>query len=300
MQIETLKMFCDVVDTGSFSIAARLNHVTQSAVSQQIRALEERYAQKLLSRSARAAVPTAAGSRLYRASKELLLTFGGLEAGMREQAHEVGGEVTLATIYSVGLYELSPYLKSLLKRFPKVTLRLSYRRSADVVEDVLSGSAHLGIVAYPTARPGLTVLPLKSDDLVLVCARSHPLSRKRRVLLADLEGERFIGFDRDIPTGKAVDGILRDAGVNVNVTMEMDNVETIKQAVELGLGVSILPRATVLGDEKRGALLTRALADGEFTRPIGLLLKKGRFLDRAASAVVEVLSGGVGAPELER
>lgn len=292
MQIESLKMFCDIVETGSFSTAARLNHVTQSAVSQQVRSLETRYTQKLLSRSARTAVPTPAGSKLYRASKEILQSFAALEVSMREETHEATGEVVVATIYSVGMHELSPYLKAMLRRFPKVSVRLSYRRAEHVVDDVLADQAHIGIIAYPTQRPGLQILPFRSDELVLVCAKDHPLAAKRTAKLADLEGVRFIGFERKIPTGKAVEKMLRSASVHVHPAMEMDNVETIKRAVEIGLGVSILPKATVQNEEFNGTLVTRPFSDGVFTRPIGLLLRKGRFLDRAASSVLEVLTHG--------
>ncbi len=292
MQIESLKMFCDVVETGSFSMAARLNHVTQSAVSQQIRALESRFTQKLLSRSARAAVPTPAGNKLYRAGKEILQSFSALETAMREDSQEVAGEVVIATITSVGMHELSPYLKAILRRFPKVNLKLNYRRSDLVVDDVLADQAHLGIVAYPAARAGVQLLPFRSDELVLTCAKDHPLTQKKQLRLADLEGMRFIAFERDIPTGKAVDKLLRGAGVQVQTAMEMDNVETIKRAVELGLGVSILPKATVQTEELNGALVTRSFVDGNFVRPIGILLRKGRFLERAASGVLEVLTHG--------
>lgn len=292
MQIETLKMFCDVVETGSFSMAARLNKVTQSAVSQQIRALETRYTQRLLSRSARSAVPTPAGQKLYRTSKEILQTFAGLEVALREESNEVAGEVVVATIYSVGLHELSPYLKAILRRYPKVNVRLNYRRSDLVVEEVLSDQAHIGITAYPTPRPGIQILQFRSDELALVCAKDHPLATRRSVKLTDLEGMRFVTFERDIPTGKAVDRMLRAASVQVQVVMEMDNIETIKRAVELGLGVSILPKATLQAEELNGTLVARSFSDGTFTRPIGLLLRKGRFLDRAASGVLEVLSHG--------
>jgi DNA-binding transcriptional LysR family regulator len=290
MQIETLKMFCDVVDTGSFSAAAQRNHVTQSAVSQQMRSLEARYGQRLLLRGAQATAPSEAGTRLHRAARELLLGFESMEASMRDPAAEVSGEVTLATIYSVGLYELSPYLRVLLERYPKVRLRLSYRRSDLVVEDVLSGMAHVGIVAYPAPRARLEVLPFKSDQLVLVCAPDHPLARRRKVALEHLAGVRFIGFSPDIPTRKAVDRILRREGVQVETVMEMENVETIKQAVGLGMGVAILPSATVSAEEQNGVLVTRVFAGRALTRPIGLLLRRGRSLDRAAEAVVKVLS----------
>ena len=161
MQLESLKMFCDVVETGSFSRAAQLNHVTQSAVSQQIRALENRYDQRLLSRSARQVTPTPAGERLFRGCKEILTRFDEVESEIREQASEVSGATTVSTIYSVGLHELQNIQRELLKSHPKVNLRLNYRRSDQVYDDVILGAADLWLVAYPQPRAGVDVVPFR-------------------------------------------------------------------------------------------------------------------------------------------
>ena len=152
MQLESLKMFCDVVETGSFSRAAQLSHVTQSAVSQQIRALETRYEQKLLSRSARQVTPTPAGERLFRGCKEILARFAEVEAEIREQSTEVQGTSTVSTIYSVGLHELQSVQKQLLKTHPKVNMRLNYRRNDQVYDDVILGAAVV-VLLRSKARP---------------------------------------------------------------------------------------------------------------------------------------------------
>src|SRR5262249_52123661 len=148
---------------GSFSRAAQLNHVTQSAVSQQIRALELRYEQKLLSRSARQVTPTPAGERLFRGSREILGRVAELEREIREQSSEVNGTTTISTIYSVGLHELQNVQKGLMKTHPKVNLRLVYRRSDQVYDDVILGAAEIGIVAYPLARAGVDIIPFRDD-----------------------------------------------------------------------------------------------------------------------------------------
>ncbi len=180
MQLESLKMFCDVVETGSFSRAAQLNHVTQSAVSQQIRALENRYEQKLLSRSARQVTPTPAGERLFRGCKEILARFAEVEKEIREQSTAVQGTSTVSTIYSVGLHELHSVQKQLLKTHPKVNMRLNYRRNDQVYDDVILGAAEIGIVAYPQPRAGVDILPFRDDKLGVVCAPNHPLRHARR------------------------------------------------------------------------------------------------------------------------
>ena len=297
MQLESLKMFCDVVETGSFSRAAQLNHVTQSAVSQQIRALENRYEQKLLSRSARQVTPTPAGERLFRGCKEILARFGEVEQEIREQSAEVVGTCTVSTIYSVGLHELQNIQKRLLKTHPKVNMRLIYRRSDQVYDDVILGAAEIGVVAYPQPRAGVDVVPFRDDRLAVVCAPSHPLAGKSKISLTALSEIPFIAFDREAPTRKALDRIFREKGVELEPVMEMDNVETIKRAVEMGVGVSILPAATVQHEVSQGTLVARPFADGNYTRPIGLLVRKGKYLDRASQAVLDAFKEAAVAEE---
>ncbi len=289
MHVESLKMFCDVVEAASFSRAAQLNHVTQSAISQQIRALEERYQQRLLSRTARSVSPTAAGERLFHGAKEILARFSELEAELREQAQEVSGTATVATIYSVGLHELSALQKALLKAYPKVNLRLSYRTNEQVYDDVFLGSADMGLVAYPAARSGIDVHDFREDRLAFVCAPNHALAGKSKVPLAAVAKEPLVAFTREAPTRGAVDRLFKERGLEPNVSVEMDNVETMKRAVELGLGVSVLPLPSVRHETAAGTLVARPFAEGTFARPIGILVRKGKYLSRAANAVLETL-----------
>lgn len=287
MQLESLKMFVDVVETGSFSRAAQLNHVTQSAVSQQIRALENRYEQRLLSRSARQVTPTPSGERLFRGCKEILARFAEVEQEIREQATEVSGACTVSSIYSVGLHELHSVQKELLKAHPKVNLRLNYRRSDQVYDDVILGAADIGLVAYPQARAGVDIVPFREDKLAVILPPGHPLAAKAKIAMSALVGLPFIGFDREAPSRKGIDKLFRDKNLELNATMEMDNVETIKRAVELGLGISVLPVPTVEREVEAGTLLAKPFADGSFTRPIGILVRKGKYLSRAAQAVLD-------------
>ncbi len=287
MQLESLKMFVDVVETGSFSRAAQLNHVTQSAVSQQIRALENRYEQRLLSRSARQVTPTPSGERLFRGCKEILARFSEVEQEIREQATEVSGGCSVSSIYSVGLHELHTVQKELLKTHPKVNLRLNYRRSDQVYDDVILGAADIGLVAYPQPRAGVDIVPFREDRLAAVLPPGHPLASKAKVAMSALVGLPFIGFDREAPSRKGIDKLFRDKNLELNPTMEMDNVETIKRAVELGLGISVLPLPTVQREVDGGTLVAKAFAEGTFTRPIGILVRKGKYLSRAAQAVLD-------------
>lgn len=287
MQLESLKMFVDVVETGSFSRAAQLNHVTQSAVSQQIRALETRYEQRLLSRSARQVTPTPAGERLFRGCKEILARFTEVEQEIREQATEVSGSCSISSIYTVGLHELHTIQKELLRAHPRVNLRLNYRRSDQVYDDVILGAADLGLVAYPQPRAGVDIVPFREDKLALVVPPGHALAGKGKVSMQSIVGQPFIAFDREAPSRKGIDKLFRDKGIEITPTMEMDNVETIKRAVELGLGISVLPLPTVQQEVNTGSLVAKAFNEPGFTRPIGILVRKGKYLSRASQAVLD-------------
>ncbi len=289
MHLETLKVFCDVVETKSFSVAASQNYVTQSAVSQQIRMLEEKYGKQLLERTRGNVQLTPAGEILYQVSKEIVQRYTDLEARIQAATKVVAGTVRVATVHSIGLYELSSQLKRFLKAYPQVQLQLEYSRSNKIYEDALRGSVDLGIVAYPSRRPGITVLPFREDRLVLVCASQHPLAKFQKTSIKKLAGEPLVGFDRDIPTRKETDRVLRRHGIDARYVMELDNVEVMKRVVEIGLGVAILPEQAVRPEVKGGTLAVVQLSDEVFLRPLGILHRSGKHFSPAAEKFIECL-----------
>jgi LysR family transcriptional regulator, transcriptional activator of the cysJI operon len=291
MHLETFRTFCDVIETGSLSAAARANRVTQSAVSQQLRALEQRYGQRLVERAPRTrAQPTPAGELLYRELKPLLAAFADLEAKLRARPGVLEGSVRVATVYSVGLHTLPPAIKEFLRAHRAVRVRLEYRRTDQIYTACLSGELDFGIVALPSRRPQLSVVPLFEDELVLVTPPDHPLAQSpRRPSLRALDGEPFVAFDRDIPTRRFIDKLLRQHQTSVSIAMELDNIETIKRSVEAGLGISILPAPALENEVRAGTLTSRPLREGPFRRPIGAIHRRGRELSAAAAALLEML-----------
>jgi DNA-binding transcriptional LysR family regulator len=292
MHIETLKTFCDLVETQSFSKAAQKNLVSQSAVSQQVRALESRFGQPLIERGHKTgAFPTEAGELFYAEAKELWTRFAELEERLRDRVGVISGNVRIATVYSVGLHVLPPYLKRFLRDHPQVNVRLEYKRTNEIYEGCRSGELHFGIVALPTRKPQIEIEALWHDTLVFVCSPEHPLALRRTLRLAQLEGQRMIAFDRDIPTRKAIDRILRDHGVTVVRAMEFDNIETIKRSVEAGLGISILPDAAVANEVRTRSLVALPIRDGKWSRAIGVIRRRGRALSPAAESLLARLRG---------
>src|SRR5262245_54152774 len=197
MHVETLKTFCDLIETGSFSKAAQLNFISQSAVSQQLRGLETRFEQQLLERHRKGVVPTAAGRVLYDECKEIVERFKALEVRLREGDQTTAGTIRVAAVYSIGLHELPPYVKQFIKAHPQVNVHIEYSRTDKVYEACLNNTIDFGIVALPLRHPNIAVIPWREDKLVLVCGPEHALARRRKVSLQSLAGEEFIAFERD-------------------------------------------------------------------------------------------------------
>lgn len=300
MQLLLFKVFRDLAETASFSQAAQLNGITQSAVSQQVKALEKRYGVRLIDRGKKSFSLTQEGRVFLGASREILAVIGGLDSRLGEMRECISGEIRLASVLSVGLHELPPYTRQFLRQHPQVRIRTSYLRSSEVYTAVLSGKADAGIVAYPASRRGLTNEVIWRDRLVLVCSPSHRLSRRARVPLDLLAGEKFIAFTADQPTRKVLDRALRAARVSIRPEMEFDNVETVKRTVEIGDAVSILPATTLANERRAGSLVPIEIAGADMWRPVGVITRRNRAPSLALQGFLGLLRGGRGSPALAK
>jgi LysR family transcriptional regulator, transcriptional activator of the cysJI operon len=291
MQIESLKMFCDLAETESFTKAAQINNVTQSAVSQQISSLERTFKSLLIERSKKKFRLTREGQVLYEYSKQIIQTFDSLENKLQEIKEIISGTIRVATIYSIGLHDLPPYLKKFLRSYPTVNVHVEYRRANEVCEDVLSNVVDMGMIAYPTRDSKLEIIPLRKEPMVIICNPQHPFAKSKELKLKELQGQKFIGFESDIPTRRGIDKALREAGVTVQYVMEFDNIETVKRAVEIEAGVAIVPANTVVQEVDKQTLCQIEIEDAEVVRPIALIYKKNKVLSPAMKQFITVLRG---------
>jgi DNA-binding transcriptional LysR family regulator len=289
MQIESLKVFCDLAETESFTKAAQINSVTQSAVSQQISSLERTFKSLLIERSKKKFRLTREGQVLYDYSKQIIQTYESLHSQLQELKDIISGTIRVATIYSIGLHDLPPYVKKFMKSYPTVNIHVEYRRANQVYEDVFSNVVDLGLVAYPVKDTKLEIIPLRKEPLVLICHPQHPFAKQKAIKLKSLADQKVIGFEPDIPTRKALDKILREYGVEIKHVMEFDNVETVKRAVEIDAGISIVPIGTVTQEINKNTLAAVQIEDGEFYRPLAAIYKKNKVLSPAMKQFLTIL-----------
>ena len=289
MNLETLRLYCDIVRLRSFSRGATANSVSQSAASQSIQQLEGELGAALLDRSRRPLVATQEGQAFYEACRTLILGFDKARAEIQSSRQRVEGTVRVAAIYSVGLHDMSRHMQPFMAAYPQARVLLECLHPHKVVEAVLNDEADVGILSYPAATRALEVVPLRDEPMVLVVHPAHRLARRRSIGPADLSAERFVAFDSDLPIRRAVDRALKQQNVKVEVVMEFDNVETIKQAIGINAGISILPRPTVLKEVGMRTLVTLPMSLDGLVRPIGIIRRKGHRLPPAVARFIEQL-----------
>lgn len=264
--------------------------VSQSAASQHIQELERRLGVTLFDRSKRPLELTPAG-RIYndfcrdvlRREEELALELGSLK-------EQVDGAVEVASIYSVGLSEMSHLQDEFAARYPTASLHVEYMRPEKVYEAVLNDAADLGLVSYPEASREVAAIPWRYEQMQVAVSPSHPLAARSEVYPADLNGQTFIGFDEDLSIRREIDRFFRTSGVEVNLAMHFDNIQTIKEAVALGSGISILPARTMQAEIAQGRLVAVKLHAPELVRPVGIVHRKRKKFNRATQAFLELLA----------
>jgi DNA-binding transcriptional LysR family regulator len=286
---EGFKLFKDIAQNRSFSRAAAMNGVSQSAASQHVQDLEKTLGTVLLDRSTRPLIVTPSGKLYEDFCRDVLRRKEEFEAALDRLKQQVEGTVRVASIYSIGLSEMAQLEREFAHRQPAGQLAVEYLRPEKVYAAVLADEADLGLVSYPEASREITVIPWRQEKMVLAASPDHPLAQLARVVPEDLNGVEFIGFDEDLPIHREVDRFLREQGVQVAETLHFDNLQMIKEAVAHRAGVSILP-ARILRDEvMQGRLAAIPIVASELYRPLGIIHRKKKRFHPVAQAFLDLL-----------
>ena len=291
MNIKSLKIFCDIVARRSFSRAAEDNGISQSGASQVVSQLENRLGVQLIERSKRPLSPTREGQVFFEGCRKIVDRYDALEDEVRSLHEQVAGRVRVAAIYSVGLHHMSRYLQEFMSQHPKANVRLEYLHPERVLESVELGEADIGVVSYPRSTRTVHAEPWREEPMVLVCAPGHAFARRETIQLAALEGQAMVSFDPDLVIRHEIDRVLAARGVEPNVVMEFDNIETIKRAIEIDAGVALLPEPTVLREVAAGTLASVRIGDEELVRPLGIIHARGKPLAPTVRRFIELLRG---------
>jgi DNA-binding transcriptional LysR family regulator len=294
MSFRNFELFCEVAECRSFSKAADRLGVSQSSVSQAVAHLEKQLAVELIDRRHRPLALTPAGQRFFEGCRELLTGFERLEIEVQQLAGRVTGRLRVAAIYSIGLLQMDSYVHHFEEAFPDVELRVDYVHPAQVYDRIRSNSADIGLVSFPEHPAEFTAIPWQEQQFVLIVHPDHPLAKRASedydsAPIEAVQSEDLVNFTSELRVRKQLDRWLRQAGVSPNVVHEFDNVEQIRRAVEDGVGVALLPEATVARSVETGTLVSLKLENVEWFRPLGVIHKRNRRLSNAADRFVELI-----------
>jgi DNA-binding transcriptional LysR family regulator len=291
VNLKALKIFCDIVSRRSFSRAAEDNGISQSHASQVVGQLEAHLGVRLIERSKRPLAATKEGEVFFAGCRRLVAQYDALEDEVRTLHDDVAGRVRVAAIYSVGLHLMSRHVQEFTSRHPRANVRLEYLHPERVLESVERGDADIGIVSYPRSTRTIEAEPWREEPIVLVCAPANAFAGRVQVSLAELHGQRMVGFDQDLVIRHELDRAIAARAAEPVVALAFDNIETIKRAVEIDAGVALLPEPTVGREVAAGTLVAVRIADAELVRPLGIIHARGKPLGPTARRFVELLRG---------
>ncbi len=292
MEDHKLKVFCTVAETKSFSKTSEIIHLTQPAVSLQIQALEEVYETKLFDRSSSTVTLTPAGEMLYKYAKEILALYASAEKVIGEITGLVKGSISIGASSTIGNYVLPAVIADFKKNHLKIKVHLLVGNTKRVVELLNAGNVDLGLVEGEVTRQKMVVEKILSDELLLVVPSHHPWAKKRDISVSEITKEPFILREGGSGTRQMIEKFLGSHGIatqDLRISMILGSTEAIKQAVENGLGISILSRWAARKESKFGSLNTIRFKEQKMSRDFSLITNKGTVSSHAVDEFLTYL-----------
>jgi LysR family transcriptional regulator, transcriptional activator of the cysJI operon len=288
---EDCKLFRDVAHTRSLSKGAQLSSISQPAATQRVHDMERRAGTELLDRSTRPLGLTAAGKIFADLCREVLRREEDFTSQLEDLVESLEGTVRVASIYSIGLSEMTRLREEFVRSFPKANLQIELMRPDKVYEAVEGDQADLGFISYPEHRRDVTVIPWRDERMTLAAFPGHRLAGRAMVEPEDLNGEAYIAFDEEVIIRRELDRFFRENGVEVSITMQFDNIQSIKEAVAQGGGVSILPERTMQAEIEQKRLVSIPLHAPRLLRPVAIIHRRKKKFNRTGREFLKLVTG---------
>ena len=292
MEDHKLKVFCTVAETRSFSKASEIIHLTQPAVSLQIQALEELYETKLFDRTSSTVALTSSGDILYRYAKEILTLFAAADKEIGELTSLVKGSISIGASTTIGNYLLPSVISSFKHKHPKIKFHLLVGNTKRIVEFLNAGNIDMGLVEGEVTKYKIKTEKLVSDELTLIVPSEHPWTKKKDVSIMDLMKEPFIFREDGSGTRQVIEKYLAKRGITPNkmkVTTVLGSTEAIKEAVENGIGLSIVSKWAVRRENRYGSITPMKFKEGKMLRDFSLIFSKNAVPSYAAEEFLAYL-----------
>lgn len=287
MQIDDLRTFVTVAGERSFSLAAKKLHRTQPAVSQAVRRLEDSVGDRLFDRSSRNGRLTEAGALLQDYAHRLLRLMADAEGAVQELQQLRRGRVVIGA-NEAAVHALLPALERLARSHPQVLVEVRRMPSRQVAGEILNRTVDCGVLTFQPTEKGLQTLPLGHDELVMLAAPKHPLARRKRVSLEEVGRQTVIAHNDPSPARDRVLRAYQRRHAPINIQIALPSLDGIKRAVEMGIGVAVLPRRCAITEIARGQLVAVRVPGLSARRQVRLVFRRGE-LSRAVEAFLDVV-----------
>lgn len=283
-----LQVFHTVARLLSFTKAAESLHMTQPAVTFQVRQLEEYFNTRLFDRTHNRISLTDAGQRVYGFADRIFDLYGEMENAVREMTGDVSGVVMIGASTTIAEYMLPVLLGDFRQKYPDVNVHLKVSNTEGIVSMVENNVIDLGVVEAPVMNKNLVVDVCRMDQLVAIVPKNHPLAGQKKVKIGELLKHPYICREEGSGTREVISEYLNTCNINVNevsICMELGSPEAVKGAVEAGMGVSIVSRATINKELQLGTLVALTL-DPNLERPFSFVHQKQKFRHRATDELL--------------
>ncbi len=284
-----LQVFHSVAKHLSFTKAAEALHMTQPAVTFQVRQLEEYFNTRLFDRTHNRISLTEAGKRVYEIGGRIFELYAEMDHAIKELTGEVSGVLIIGASTTIAEYMLPALLGDFKSKYPDVNVRLKVSNTEGIVSMVESNVIDLGVVEAPVANKNLAVELCKKDQLVAIVAPNHPLANKEKLSVEDLTGNPYICREEGSGTREVINEYMQEVGASpaeLDIIMELGSPEAIKGAVEAGIGIAVLSKATLIKELKLRTLVAIPL-DPPLERPFSFVHQKQKFRQRAMEELLE-------------
>jgi DNA-binding transcriptional LysR family regulator len=293
MHIENLRIFLDLVENESFSCAAKMNHMTQSAVSQKIRSMEKYFGIYIIDREKKHFHLTPEGQRLYSRAKQMLRDYNDLLTDIQELKTQISGDLSIAASYDVGYYVLPHYLRDFFRAFPSVRVRMDFFRPSLVYSAVASNVADVGFVPLPQGGEDLESRIFSEEELLVICPPKDPRWKGEVVALKDLDQALWVSFNKEHPLKAWLDLFLSRHQLQYKIETELAHIELIKLAVEASHGIAIVPKSSVQWECERHFLKSLHVDGLSLRIPVAVIRKTSRFMTPCVRSLLALLMGDI-------
>lgn len=284
-----MKVFCTVAETKSFSKTSEIVHLTQPAVSLQIQALEEHYETKLFDRTSNSITLSPTGEVLYKYAKYILALYASAEKEIGKITGYTKGSVTIGASTTIGNHILPNVILSFKKIYPKVRINVYIENTKKIMDLLNTGTIELGLVEGEMSKYKVTLEPIIQDELFVIVSPQHPWAKRKTISIAELSKEPFIFREEGSGTRQVTEKYFSSHGLkmrDVHLTITLGSTESIKEAVESGIGVSIVSKWVARKEVKYGSLIMLGIKEGKMVRNFNLVMNKNAILSHAVAEFV--------------